>query len=180
MLKKNVFNIILLSTFLQTTSSSAVQRISSKRVDLGKVQQIRMIPGRSSIIDFPCHITKASSGPNGDVKVVLASSSVKEVDIWLRDGSSQTTNLTVRCGKKVFVFDVIPSRVTHQDYIKISSSYGSPGSGNQKTLATYDIGNYKTEKKSWRTVEMETLKKRLLAKKKGQKQSEFESNKGVK
>jgi hypothetical protein len=34
--------------------------------------------------------------------------------------------LIVRCGSRSFVFDLIPSKKTHQDLVRISGSYGAP------------------------------------------------------
>ena len=85
---------------------------------------IYLTPGRSAVIDFPCAVTKASGGTGGDLHTTLATSLGNEVDLSLDSEASRPTSLIVRCKERVFVFDIIPSKNTHQEYIKIKESRG--------------------------------------------------------
>lgn len=102
--------------------AAPLNRISELDFNRSKVQQIYMEPGRQTLIDFPCHITRASVGSSKDVDVKITSTRNQELDLWLKEEASQSTNLIVRCDEAVFVFDIVPSRLRHQDYIKIVGS----------------------------------------------------------
>lgn len=106
--------------------SDIPERISAIYFDHGKVARLYLYPGRTTLLDFPCEVTKAVPGPASDIETVLGATDKSELDVWLKSGASQPTNLTVRCSKDVFVFDVIPSRATHQDYVQIVGSFGGP------------------------------------------------------
>jgi hypothetical protein len=99
-------------------------RIESIYFDHGKVEKLYLYPGRTTLLDFPCDVTRAIGGPAGDIQWIVGATEKSELDVWLKAGSAQPTNLTVRCNKQVFVFDVIPSRASHQEYVEIAGSYG--------------------------------------------------------
>lgn len=99
-------------------------RVSVQTYQQGSIMPIFLTPGRSSVIDFPCPVTKASGGTGGDLHTILATSLGNEVDLSLDSSVSQPTSLIVRCKEQVFVFDIIPSKNTHQEYVKIKESLG--------------------------------------------------------
>lgn len=113
---KIVFSLFLISY------AFGVERITEKTASRDKVMKIYLSPGRSSILEYPCHITKAVSGAGEDIELVVGSSQANEIDIWLKSSRSQPTNLIVRCQERVFVSDIIPSKINHQDYVKIHSA----------------------------------------------------------
>jgi hypothetical protein len=102
-----------------------IPRVSVQTYNQGTIMPIYLTPGRASVIDFPCLVTKASMGSGGDIHAVLATSVGNEVDLKLDSSVSQATNLIVRCKEAVFIFDIIPSINTHQEYIKIKNTHGA-------------------------------------------------------
>lgn len=102
-----------------------IPRVSVQTYTQGTVMPIYLTPGKSSVIDFPCQVTKASQGTGEDIHAVLATSINNEVDLFLNSSASQTTSLIVRCKEVVFVFDIVPTHKTHQEYIKIKKSIGA-------------------------------------------------------
>ena len=114
--------IYLFLGLMSISVATPLKRISEVDFDRGNVQPIYMEPGRQTLIDFPCHITRASVGSSKDIDVKITSTSNQELDLWLKEEASQSTNLIVRCDKDVYVFDIIPSKIRHQDYIKIVGS----------------------------------------------------------
>lgn len=102
-----------------------IPRVSIQTYTQGVIMPIYLTPGRASLIDFPCQVTKASQGTGGDLHATIASTIGNEVDIALDSSASQSTSLIIRCKDSVFIFDIIPSKNTHQEYIKIKKSLGS-------------------------------------------------------
>jgi hypothetical protein len=117
-------------------------------VDIGKPIRFYLYPGRSGLIDFPCSIISATPGPGKDVELKVGATNAKEVHIFLRTGASEPTNMIVRCQEAVFVFDIIPSTQSHQDYLQIVGYYGSPN-----MQGVTEVKNIKNEtKKSSETL----------------------------
>lgn len=104
---------------------SKTDRISEIEFNLSKPHLIYMTAGRSSVMDFPCDVHHAVLGLHNDIKVEIGPDSPRTLNLWLSHDFSQPTNLVIRCDKKVFVFDIKPSRTTHQDYINITDFYES-------------------------------------------------------
>ena len=117
-----------------------VPRLSVQTYHQGTIMPIYLTPGRSAVIDFPCAVTKASGGTGGDLHTTLATSLGNEVDLSLDSAASRPTSLIVRCKERVFVFDIIPSKNTHQEYIKIKESRGVI-KYHQKTVSNQDDRN---------------------------------------
>lgn len=120
-----LFLLILFVLIFNANAESKVPRISVQTYHQGTVMKLYLSPGRSTVVDFPCQVTKASGGTGGDLHVTLATSIGNEVDLALDSSVSASTSLIVRCKENVFVFDVIPSLVNHQNYIKIRQSRGA-------------------------------------------------------
>lgn len=105
--------------------SRSIPRISVQTYYQGSIMPIYLTPGRSSVIDFPCQVTKASAGTGGDIHVSLATSVANEIDLALDNSFSHSTSLIVRCKEMVFVLDIIPSKTTHQEYVMIKEYRGA-------------------------------------------------------
>lgn len=122
------FIIILLGVWGLIPRALAVtpNRISAKIVDLGKVYPIKMVAGMATIIEIPTAVTDAIPGDSKTIKFLPVGNSQNEVRMVLAHGSSKPTNLIVRASGKKYVFDIIPSRDTHQDIVKVVSAYGAP------------------------------------------------------
>lgn len=111
---------------LSILSFSKFERIQQTSIDVSKPIPVILSLGRATLIDFPCSIVSATAGPGKDIDINVGKTNAKEIHLYLRSSNSQSTNLIVRCEKAVFVFDILPSRTGHQDYLKIDSYFGSP------------------------------------------------------
>lgn len=105
------------------------QRIRSIHFDKGKVEKIYMAPGLVTTLIFRCDIDEVIIGSSEDLKAVQSETSKKRINLFVNSATSMPTNLVVGCGKSntMYVFDVIPSEVSHQDIVSIFGSYGGPG-----------------------------------------------------
>ena len=83
------------------------------------LETIFLFPGRVSLLSFPCSITKAIVGSPNDIKTEVDKFNPKEVHILLKKWSSKPTNLILKCKDKMFLFNLIPHKLSHYDYIKI-------------------------------------------------------------
>jgi hypothetical protein len=127
MANKLISVFLVMAAFLSAEARGVVpNRLSAKIVDLGKVYPIRMVPGLATIIETPVAVTDAIPGDSKTVKFLPVGNSQNEVRLVLAHGSAYPTNLIIRAGGKKYVFDIIPSRDTHQDIVQIMSSYGGP------------------------------------------------------
>lgn len=110
--------------------SADTERIQSMRFDKSKVERIYLAPGLGSIVIFPCGIQEAFVGRSDDLKVQISPNDKKTLFLNLKLNSSLPTNVIAKCEieKSIFVFDVIPSKVRHQDLVEIRSSFGRPNS----------------------------------------------------
>ena len=115
------FNIILLSI-----AYASDERISAIHKDLGKETKVSIAPGLVSVLEFPQAITEVRVGHPGVLKAQISSVSPRELTLTLSGGGMVATNLIVRAERRVFVFDIVPSRVSHQDYVKIRGGFGGP------------------------------------------------------
>jgi hypothetical protein len=104
------------------------RRIMETFADLGDVHRIFLAPGLASVLQLPYPVTEAKIGSPDQVQAVISKTLPSELTLTLKTSSAQPTNLIVRCGSRTFVFDIIPSRRTHQDLIRISGAYGGPSS----------------------------------------------------
>ena len=109
-------------------AQSVPGRISSQVVDLGDVLRIYLAPGLASVVQLPYPITEVKLGNPDDIYVQVSKSLPSELTVILKRNGARPTNLVARCGIKTFVFDLIPSKSTHQDLVRISGSYGGPES----------------------------------------------------
>jgi hypothetical protein len=155
---------IFLLSAIESIASDKVPRISVQTYHQGTVMKIYLSPGRSSVVDFPCQVTKASGGTGGDLHVTLATSIGNEVDLALDSSVSHSTSLIVRCKENVFVFDVIPSKVNHQNYIKIKQSRGAikyySESGDQaEKISGEVIGRHESQKGKNNQYDLSKLEK---------------------
>lgn len=104
-------------------SFAKVSRISEQEVDLRKTKLIYMTPGRSTLVDMPCEISHSLLGLDQDIKIKIGPDDKNTFTLWITGEKSEPTNLTLRCGGEVFVFDILPNKHTHQDYIQVIDYY---------------------------------------------------------
>lgn len=112
---------------LPILSQASTMRISTKSKDLSSVEKVYISPGLVSLIEFPNNIIEVRVGSPETLKVAISQVSPKELTVFLSTSAAAASNLIVRSDRKIYVFDIIPSRSNHQDYIKISGTINSPG-----------------------------------------------------
>lgn len=117
---------LLITYILISICYSAPERISAFRKNLSKAEKILISPGLVTLLEFPNAITEVRVGSPESLKVQISKVSPKELTVYLSSSDSRPTNLIVRADRRVFVFDVIPSKNSHQDYVKVRSSFGAP------------------------------------------------------
>lgn len=101
-------------------------RISSTNHDVSAVDKVFVSAGLVTVLEFPQNIIEVRVGDLNSVKAIISKTSPKELTVYLSSSSSRASNMIVRADKKIYVFDIVPSKSNHQDYIKIRGSYGSP------------------------------------------------------
>ena len=69
------------------------RRISSKIIDLGKVQPIYIVAGMATIIEIPGPVTGVRTGNPEDVQYFRSEKPDNEVTIVLKNTKAQPTNL---------------------------------------------------------------------------------------
>lgn len=109
-------------------SAQNVKRIKSIAFNKAKVEKIFIAQGLSTLVTFNCDINEMISGNKQQVTLEGLMTNKKQMKITLAQGAAQPTNIFVKCGQKVdpYIFDIVPSRINHQDYLKINVSYGEP------------------------------------------------------
>ncbi len=111
-------------------------RISSTHLDLAKSEKIMISPGLVSVIEFPQNIIEVRVGNPRSVKAIISQNSPKELTVYLSTSASIPTNMIVRAEKRIFVFDIVPSRTNHQDYVKVQGAFGAPSFSSIKAIAS--------------------------------------------
>lgn len=115
-----VFGILMVVGVI--SSASPPSRISSQVLDLSSPHQIRIAPGLVTVLEFPDPITEVRVGLPESLKALISSVNANELTLYLAEAGGRPTNVIVRSGRRVFVFDVNPSVGTHQDFVRIRGS----------------------------------------------------------
>jgi hypothetical protein len=105
----------------------AAEPISRTVVDLSRSTEIRLSPGRVSILVLPEAIAEAKIGAPRKLKAVPSASDPNELTLFWIEGSAFRTNLIVRTTKRTFVFDIVPVTSGHQDIVQVRGAFGAPG-----------------------------------------------------
>ena len=136
-----LFNFIIAYAVAATTP-----RIESRLQDLSKTSEIYLKPGLVSVLELPHNIIEVRVGNPNDLKVLISQVSAKEITLYFKNSHASPTNLIVRSDRKVYVFDVFPSSHRHQDYVKVTSGFGSPTqNSNLKLITSQSISPDKTK-----------------------------------
>lgn len=120
---------LLCCFFLPTVADcQSVKRIKSIAFNKAKVEKIFVAQGLSTLVTFNCDINEMISGNKQQVTLEGLQTNKKQMKITLAQGAAQPTNIFVKCGQKLdpYIFDIVPSKTNHQDYLKINVSYGEP------------------------------------------------------
>lgn len=131
------------------------RRISSRYIDMGKPQTIYMVPGMATLIELPTPVHKIRVGNSKDVQYTKPKNPENEVTLFLTNPDAKPTNLFLISGKNKYIFDIVPSKTIHQDYIEVVGFFGGPefeGSPSMKediidSSDTPKIDNSKKEKR---------------------------------
>lgn len=111
---------------LVSLSAFASAPISRTNVDLGKSTELRIGPGRVSVLKLPEAIAETKVGAPRKLKALFSNSDPQELTLfWIESGAFKT-NLIIRTVRRTFVFDVLPVTTGHQDLVEVRGAYGSP------------------------------------------------------
>jgi hypothetical protein len=137
LLLNSVASLLLLNAFVVYGKP---RRISAQYLDLGEVHSIFMVPGMATIIDIPREVTGIRVGNPDNLAYFKPDKPNNEVTLVLKNTAAKPTNFILRSNKKIYVFDIIPSKHTHQDIVEILGDFGSPSSGdsNAKLIESSD------------------------------------------
>ena len=91
-----------------------------------KPATLYLFPGRVSLLNLPCSVTKALIGSPKDIKAEIDKLSPTDAHILLKKWSSKPSNLILKCSDKVFLFNLIPAKKSHYDYVKVLSHKETP------------------------------------------------------
>lgn len=111
---------------LPSSPAFATAPISRTNVDLGKSTELKIGPGRISVLKLPEAIAEAKVGAPRKLKALLSSSDPNELTLFWIEPRAYRTNLIVRTTKRTFVFDVVPVSRGHQDLVEVRGSFGAP------------------------------------------------------
>lgn len=110
--------------FLLSLNSFSSERIESIYKNISESTKIYLKPGLASVLELPQNILEVRVGNPSELKVLISTVSPKEITLYFKNSHSRSTNLIIRADRKMYVFDVIPSELKHQDYVKVSQSIG--------------------------------------------------------
>ena len=115
----NAIPVLLLASI---ASAQTPNRITAINFDKSRVERLYMAPGLASALTFPCDLDEATVGRDEDLKAKMSPTTKRQLTLFLNSSASLPTNLIVRCGdrQEPFVFDVVPSRNSHQDVVRIT------------------------------------------------------------
>lgn len=122
---------------LPSSPAFAAAPISRTNVDLGKSTELKIGPGRISVLKLPEAIAEAKVGAPNRLKALLSSSDPQELTLFWIEPQAYRTNLIIRTTKRTFVFDVVPVSTGHQDLFEVRGAHGAPGFvSNQKRTSS--------------------------------------------
>lgn len=121
-------------------AGAAPPRIQNLSKSQSNVDRVLMNSGMVTVMEFPKEIVEVRVGNPSEFKVQISAVSPKEVTISRLGRTTRPSNLIVRTARQVWVFDLVPSQASHQDFIRVRSD----GSGEQgKVLERVRIGGEK-------------------------------------
>ena len=126
MLKLSKFFILfVLLSFFPTAKKVKAESVQFVFVEEKKPKTIFLFSGRASLFKLPCDITKAITGSPNDIKVEVDKIRKNELHLLLKKWKAQASNLILKCGQKVFLFSLIPSKNAHYDYVQVLAHVSS-------------------------------------------------------
>jgi type IV secretory pathway VirB9-like protein len=133
-MNKFIIAVLFLSIFSHGYETKRIKAIAFNK---GKVEPIYIAAGLSTMVTFNCDINEMIAGNEQQVTLKGSLTNKKQMIITLAQDASQPTNVFVRCGQKTdpFIFDIVPNKQKHQDYLKINIAYGEPEEEKQNLAA---------------------------------------------
>lgn len=125
---------LLFSLIFSVTLASEIPRIETRIQDLGNTSRVYLKFGMISVVEFPYNIIEVRVGNPNVLKAVISSTSPRELTLYYKSATTAATNLIAKSDKKIYVIDVIPSKNTHQDLVKITSGVGNYNSSKSLRL----------------------------------------------
>ncbi len=115
-----IFNII----FATQISAGSVARIENFEVNRKEVAKIYMSFSKATIIRFPEAIEEIRLGLPNYYEAEISKIYKKELTLHLIENVNIPSNLIIRTtSETVFVFDLVPSEINHQDVVFIDNSF---------------------------------------------------------
>jgi hypothetical protein len=115
---------MLFFNLLLTVAWAQPHRLESKYVNIAESSQIYIKPGLINVLELPQNIIEVRIGNPNELKAIISQVSPRELTLYFKHSNVSATNLIVRSDRKTYVFDIIPSNSKHQDYVKVSGSFG--------------------------------------------------------
>jgi hypothetical protein len=100
------------------------RRISSQIMDLGRAYPVYMVAGMATLVVLPGPVTGIRTGNPESIQYFRPDKPENEVTVVLQNQNAKPTNLILRSGKKIYVFDVVPSKTVHQDVLEVVGDFG--------------------------------------------------------
>lgn len=103
---------------------ASVPRIENFDIDRKKVSKVYISFSKALIIRFPEAIEEIRLGLPNFYEAEISKIYKKEITLHLIDNIKIPSNLIVRTSSsKIYVFDLVPSLINHQDVLFIDDSY---------------------------------------------------------
>ena len=101
--------------------AAATPRIGEIEYRRDAVPTIKVRPGLAAIIEFPKPIFEVHFGNTKNIKSIISQVYPRQLTIFVTTADASPTNLIVKCEKKTYVLDIVPSRTDHQDFTHLGS-----------------------------------------------------------
>ena len=120
-LRKIKFLYFLCFVFLSFFSDGKAESVKFLIAEENSPATLYLFPGRISLLNLPCPVTKALVGSPKDIKAEIDKLNPRDAHILLKKWRSKPSNLILKCNSKVFLFNLIPAKKSHYDYVKVLS-----------------------------------------------------------
>ncbi len=100
------------------------RRISSQIMDLGRAYPVYMVAGMATLLVLRGPVTGIRTGNPESIQYFRPDKPENEVTVVLKNQNAKPTNLILRSGKKIYVFDIVPSKNIHQDVLEVVGDFG--------------------------------------------------------
>lgn len=119
-----IFNTVVRAAELPKGRELLPERISSQIMDLGRAYPVYMVAGMATFIILAGPVTGIRTGNPESIQYFRPDKPENEVTVVLKNHNAKPTNLILRSGNKIYVFDVVPSKTVHQDVLEVVGDFG--------------------------------------------------------